>query len=231
MTYLGLGDDEDYADLRDGRRARAPAHQLCRPSAGPRRPSSGRPARPSAVRGPARSASHRRRCAQLREEPTDVVLRSTGTVRASTPTLADRRCPVASARSTSRNPPGRGGGVGAGVVDSAAPVVRPASHPGQRPSPTSSSARVVQRRPGGGLTAFKGNVPVIMNLQEVDKGAGPAPHRLRVGLCYGLGGSMEKVANSVYLLTPSDVEGVRRGTSVACKSGATGDRPTPPTIG
>jgi cell division inhibitor SepF len=26
------------------------------------------------------------------------------------------------------------------------------------------------------------------------------------GLCYGIGGQMEKVANSVYLLTPSNVE-------------------------
>jgi cell division inhibitor SepF len=26
------------------------------------------------------------------------------------------------------------------------------------------------------------------------------------GLCYGLGGQMERVANQVYLLTPNDVE-------------------------
>ena len=53
---------------------------------------------------------------------------------------------------------------------------------------------------------FKGNVPVIMNLQEVDKELSRRLIDFASGLCYGLGGAMERVANSVYLLTPSDVE-------------------------
>ena len=47
---------------------------------------------------------------------------------------------------------------------------------------------------------------VIINLQEV-----PAELSRRIvdfasGVCYGLGGSMEKVASQVYLMTPHDVE-------------------------
>jgi cell division inhibitor SepF len=53
---------------------------------------------------------------------------------------------------------------------------------------------------------FKGNTPVIVNLQDVD---GDLRRRLidfASGLCYGLGGTMERVASQVYLLTPSNVE-------------------------
>ena len=53
---------------------------------------------------------------------------------------------------------------------------------------------------------FKGNVPVIMNLQEVDRDLSRRLIDFASGLCYGLGGSMDRVASSVYLLTPADVE-------------------------
>ncbi|MAT37292.1 MAG: hypothetical protein CL420_04585 [Acidimicrobiaceae bacterium] len=53
---------------------------------------------------------------------------------------------------------------------------------------------------------FLADQPVIINLQEV-----PAELSRRIidfasGVCYGLGGSMEKVASQVYLMTPHDVE-------------------------
>jgi cell division inhibitor SepF len=53
---------------------------------------------------------------------------------------------------------------------------------------------------------FKTKQPVILNLQRVDK---PLARRLldfSSGICYSLGGHMEKVASQVYLLTPTDVE-------------------------
>jgi cell division inhibitor SepF len=53
---------------------------------------------------------------------------------------------------------------------------------------------------------FKGNVPVILNLQGVDRDLSRRIIDFASGLCYGLGGHMERVANQVYLLTPSDVE-------------------------
>ena len=52
----------------------------------------------------------------------------------------------------------------------------------------------------------KGSAPVIMNLQEADRDLSRRLIDFASGLCYGLGGAMERVANSVYLLTPTDVE-------------------------
>jgi cell division inhibitor SepF len=53
---------------------------------------------------------------------------------------------------------------------------------------------------------FKINVPVILNLQGVERDLSRRIIDFASGLCYGLGGQMERVANQVYLLTPSDVE-------------------------
>ena len=53
---------------------------------------------------------------------------------------------------------------------------------------------------------FKSNTPVIVNLQNVDRDLSRRLIDFASGLCYGLGGTMEKVANQVYLLTPSNVE-------------------------
>ena len=53
---------------------------------------------------------------------------------------------------------------------------------------------------------FKGSQPVIMNLQGADRDLASRLIDFASGLCYGLGGQMEKVANQVYLLTPTNVE-------------------------
>ena len=53
---------------------------------------------------------------------------------------------------------------------------------------------------------FKVSQPVILNLQEADKALSRRVIDFSSGLCYALGGHMEKVAASVYLLTPTDVE-------------------------
>jgi cell division inhibitor SepF len=53
---------------------------------------------------------------------------------------------------------------------------------------------------------FKINVPVILNLQGVDRDLSRRIIDFASGLCYGLGGQMERVANQVYVLTPNDVE-------------------------
>ena len=45
-----------------------------------------------------------------------------------------------------------------------------------------------------------------MDLHDVDRDLSRRLIDFSSGLCYGLGGKMEKVANHVYLLTPSDVE-------------------------
>ena len=53
---------------------------------------------------------------------------------------------------------------------------------------------------------YTANQPVIVNLQNADRELARRLIDFASGLCYGLGGEMERVANQVYLLTPSDVE-------------------------
>jgi cell division inhibitor SepF len=48
--------------------------------------------------------------------------------------------------------------------------------------------------------------PVIVNLQNVDRDLSRRIIDFASGLCYGVGGQMERVANNVFLLTPSNVE-------------------------
>jgi cell division inhibitor SepF len=53
---------------------------------------------------------------------------------------------------------------------------------------------------------FMNGTPVIMNLGDVDRDLSRRLVDFASGLCYGLQGSMERVTNPVYLLTPSNVE-------------------------
>jgi cell division inhibitor SepF len=53
---------------------------------------------------------------------------------------------------------------------------------------------------------LKGGQPVILNLQGVDRDLQRRLIDFSSGLCYALGGTMEKAAEQVFLLTPSDVE-------------------------
>ncbi len=53
---------------------------------------------------------------------------------------------------------------------------------------------------------FKDGQPVIVNLQSADRELERRLIDFASGLCYGLAGKMDKVANHVYLLTPHDVE-------------------------
>lgn len=53
---------------------------------------------------------------------------------------------------------------------------------------------------------FKATRPVIMNLQGLDRDLQRRLIDFASGLCYGLGGQMDKVADQVFLLTPADVE-------------------------
>jgi cell division inhibitor SepF len=52
---------------------------------------------------------------------------------------------------------------------------------------------------------FKVNVPVILNLQGVDRDLSRRIIDFASGLCYGLNGKLDKVATGVYLLTPANV--------------------------
>ncbi len=53
---------------------------------------------------------------------------------------------------------------------------------------------------------YKNDQPVVMNLQSTDRELARRLIDFASGLCYGLGGQMERIANQVYLLCPSKVE-------------------------
>ena len=53
---------------------------------------------------------------------------------------------------------------------------------------------------------FKAQVPVIMNLQDVDRELARRLIDFASGICYAMDGSMEKIASQVFLLTPQEVE-------------------------
>jgi cell division inhibitor SepF len=93
--------------------------------------------------------------------------------------------------------------------------ISPASRPRTavvRPIPSTANAKPHVMSPSSFNDAqeaadkYKGNVPVIVNLQAVDRDLSRRLIDFASGLCYGLGGTMEKVAHQVYLLTPSNVE-------------------------
>jgi cell division inhibitor SepF len=103
------------------------------------------------------------------------------------------------------------------------PNVRPLSRddgpaPTPRPSvvrtmPTASTAaRVHVVEPRGFNDAqevgdrLKANQPVILNLQGLDRDLQRRLIDFSSGLAYALGGSMSRVADQVFLLTPSNVE-------------------------
>ncbi|MDH3681189.1 MAG: cell division protein SepF [Acidimicrobiia bacterium] len=53
---------------------------------------------------------------------------------------------------------------------------------------------------------FKAQVPVIMNLQDIERDLARRLIDFASGICYALDGSMEKIASQVFLLTPQEVE-------------------------
>ncbi|MCX7619751.1 MAG: cell division protein SepF [Acidimicrobiales bacterium] len=201
MLYLGLGPDDEYEEYE------APE----RPGAEPRGHAGGaatqvRPAPPVSKQAPARAGT------------------SPGSARPAPP-AASRTAPASAAP---RQPAGRGGKP---APPPPAPAAEPADAPGIRTVPASVAGAadigpkprpVVRPVPANAkphavtpthfndvqeiADKFKGNQPVIVNLQHTDK---PLARRIldfSSGICYALGGHMEKVANQVYLIVPANVE-------------------------
>jgi cell division inhibitor SepF len=96
------------------------------------------------------------------------------------------------------------GSSGAVTVQPRPSVVRPFSQP--------QAAKVHITVPVGFNDAqeigdkLKANQPVIVNLQGIDRDLSRRLIDFSSGLTYGLGGAMERVAEQVFLLTPSNVE-------------------------
>lgn len=82
-------------------------------------------------------------------------------------------------------------------------VVRPIPVTGAKPQVVVPSGFADAKEIGDKL---KANQPVIVNLQGTDRDLRRRIIDFSSGLAYGLGGTMEKVADAVFLLTPSNVE-------------------------
>jgi cell division inhibitor SepF len=104
-----------------------------------------------------------------------------------------------------------GGGMGGGLGGSGAVSVQPRPSV-VRPFTQPQAAKVHVVVPVGFNDAqeigdkLKANQPVIVNLQGIDRDLSRRLIDFSSGLTYGLGGSMERVAEQVFLLTPSNVE-------------------------
>ena len=181
MIYLGLGPDEEY----DAFDEYAPNPDGVEPVGAAPRPTM------RAVAEPAPSA-------------TAAVPRPSSTVR---PIAAHRPEPSGSVR----------------VVASDAPAARPTPvepTPAPNPNEIQPAVRIVDSRPASPHAVspttfndaqsigdrFKSGQAVIVNLQGADRDLRRRLVDFASGLCYALGGKMDRVADQVYLLTPADVE-------------------------
>jgi cell division inhibitor SepF len=128
------------------------------------------------------------------------------------PQRAARPAPArSSARSTVRSVPSARGGEdwdegdgGVRVIN--APAPEPENRGVVRPLPSSAKPHVVSPSSFNDVQQvadrFKRDQPVIINLQGVDRDLSRRLIDFASGLCYGLEGDMERVADQVFLLTP-----------------------------
>ncbi len=178
MIHLGLGDDADYEQYQPDPRD----VDVDEREGGAHRPQPHRPASPVQPAMPSYS-----------EEPSAI-----GEVRPITTrgTLAGRESAPVPGQTV--NPTGQGG-------------LRPRPQV-VRPVPMTANAKPHVVVPASFNQAqdvadkFKSNQPVVMNLQAADRELSRRLIDFASGLCYGLGGQMERLVNQVYLLTPGNVE-------------------------
>jgi len=182
MLYLGLGPDDEYDDYDPGYDDPAPAARAPRPPAAP-------PPSPGYA------------------DPEPSMVGSVGAVRPMTPVRPTE--PAHGGDFASQV--GASGGIGsvgpAGGGFSARPRPKVV-----RPMPVASTARPRVVVPTSFNQAqeladtFKGDQPVVLNLRQSDRDVSRRLIDFSSGLCYGLGGRMEKIDGQVYLLSPANIE-------------------------
>ncbi|MCP5027070.1 MAG: cell division protein SepF [Actinomycetia bacterium] len=176
LNYLGLGPDEDFDDY---------GHQ-----------------------GPGGSGTHR--------------VEHVGGVEERVPAAANDQ--AVSAVRPLRASGGSVGGTATMVRPSGSDVGSPAVRPvaGSNVEPASGPSTVRPRRADGGrpqvvnpdsfadakevADRFAAGTPVIINLQSADNDLIRRLIDFSSGVCYSLGGQMEKIAKDVFMLTPVDVQ-------------------------
>ncbi|MGY6500206.1 MAG: cell division protein SepF [Acidimicrobiales bacterium] len=199
MIALGLGDDDEYDDFEPEPRGQTSAPQRQAQQVAPHQPVTPAAVQPRSVQPVAnRTAS----VSPLPGVPaTDAA--GGGQMRFPTsggppdqPTVRPVAAPASRDDAT-------GGGGGHEPSSPSTSGVRTIARPSAKPhvvAPRSfhDAPEVADR--------FKSKQPVIMNLQGVERDLSRRLVDFASGMCYGLGGQMEKVATDVFLLTPTDVE-------------------------
>jgi cell division inhibitor SepF len=176
MLYLGLGPDEDYDDYE---------------VLGGNGPAT--PARES-IRRPMAPPSH--------DPDATGSVRTLSSAAASESDAVPRR-PTLPVNPTTNGHAPRSAGERPGGSRPRPAVVRPLSVAAAKPHVVAPASFADAQQIAD---EFKRTVPVIVNLQGVERDLMRRIIDFSSGLCYGLSGQMERVANHVYLLTPSDVE-------------------------
>lgn len=220
MHYLGLGPDDEYDDYDDEYEA-------------PERPAASRPpARYPASTGVARPVGEPRSSVRTLSPSLGDDTHPNGTLNGNgtgdAHDVPERATASAAARLGARER-GERDRVGRDRDDRLGGADR-GDRPGDRPGDRGERAAATRPRPATVRTLsaansrphvvtpssfndaqvigdeFKGNAPVILNLQGVSRDLARRLIDFASGLCYALDGQMERVANQVYLLTPTDVE-------------------------
>ncbi len=126
------------------------------------------------------------------------------------PTVVTAEPRVASAVQSIR-PDGATGNVRAVPAVSAEPAKRPSS-PTVRPIPAAVGAKPALVEPTNFGDAqhvadeYKAKLPVMMDLREVDRELSRRLIDFASGMCYGLGGKMERIEHQLFLIIPDGVE-------------------------
>lgn len=184
LIYLGLGPDEEYEQYDDFAPAGA-APELDDPAPAVRAVPESSPPRPAQVR------------------PSGSTVRPVPATRATAPSTSVRAVPAESQPTPPRSRPSTSPLTPTGTGADGASAIRIVETPPTKPhavTPTSfNEAQGIGDR-------FKTGQPVIVNLQGVERDLRRRLVDFASGLCYALGGKMDRVADQVYLLTPADVE-------------------------
>jgi cell division inhibitor SepF len=193
MTYLGLGDDDAYVDYELEPEARRPAQAPTRPPrpAGPPPQREPQGARPPKDRSPYRDPRDPRD-RDPRDSSGDVTVRGGSQPRSVGPDISDPRPASGVGAVTPRS-----GDTGSGRT------VRPV------PVPVSARPHVVTPTSFNGIQEvadlFKSKAPVVMDLSQLDRDLSRRLIDFASGLCYALGGTLDRVGSGRYILTPADV--------------------------
>jgi cell division inhibitor SepF len=230
LTYMGLGPDEDYddgypydpsdeddvdeptadaptsgrsggrrptpsIDLTDGARHTAPSNKSDRRG--------GQPAPPPTERRSQGGSSAQRR-PPPRQRPTDDERRAEPPARRGRHDLID----TSPSRPLRAVPPAELADGGAGITIRSVPPLP--DEPSEPSGPVYVKPHSLSPQSFGDAKTladqFKSGVPVIMNLQGVQRDLARRLIDFASGICYALDGGMEKIAPQVFLLTPSSVE-------------------------